>query len=113
MSKILNPLVVARLRKYWYNEEYNRGIKLAVLLYEMEGWIHILGSGPDISKCDNCSRNLDLGWRLCKFCSYATAICWECYQCGHCEDAERSEGCGECGASCGAYMCRDCKRIDQ
>ena len=113
MPTPLNPLIVARLRKYWY--KYDK--ELGELLYEMEGWIHILGSGPNVPKCNCCQKDLSLDWRLCKYCIGPTPLCHACYQCSDCENNERentewgyeSDGCQICGTSCGAYVCRYCK----
>ena len=108
MSPPLNPLVVARLRKYWLGAD----ITLGELIYTLEGWIHILGPGPHIPQCDNCQKDLSLDWKICKYCpknSTPTPICPQCYQCAACEDAEEEVGCCICGTSCGAYMCSICK----
>ena len=107
MSTPLNPLIVARLRKYW--NKYD--IELGCLLYELEGWVHILGPGPNMPKCEYCKCDLCFDWKLCKNCSNSAPLCYKCYQCSYCENAERSEGCSECGVSCGAYMCLECKRL--
>ena len=112
MPTPLNPLIVARLRKYWY--KYDK--ELGELLHELEGWIYILGSGPNMPKCDYCRKDLSLDWRLCKYCPNPTALCHECYQCSACEDAEwtdKSDGCQICGTSCGAYVCRYCRALEQ
>jgi len=110
MSLSLNPLVVARLRKYWLYTDTD----LDELLYTLEGWIHILGPGPEIPQCDNCQKKLSLDWKICTFCPRGSPapLCSHCYQCSGCENAERSDGCCMCGDSCGAYMCSSCKGSD-
>ena len=105
MPTPLNPLIVARLRKYWLNNEKD----VDRLLYKLEDWVYIFGPGPGAPICDSCWRGLSFVWSLCKFCSDGTPICWECYQCSKCEDIERGDVCCECGRTCGAYMCKDCK----
>ena len=110
MPTPLNPIVIARLRKYWYkNEECD----LDQLLYELEGWIALLGPGPTHPKCENCCKNVGLDWKLCRYCPSRTVVCWKCYQCSKCDEDSLSSGCCECGESCGAYMCKACKIMDQ
>ncbi len=111
MPTPLNPIVIARLRKYWYkNEECD----LDQLLYELEGWIVLLGPGPTHTKCENCCKNVGLDWKLCRYCPSGRVVCWKCYQCSKCEEEDSmSSGCCECGESCGAYMCKACKIMDQ
>ena len=110
MSQLLNPLIVARLRKYWACED----MELGELLYMLEGWIHILGPGPNIPRCDNCQTDLSLDWKTCKFCPRGSPapLCPYCYQCSECEYAERSDGCYVCGSSCGADICSFCKNYE-
>ena len=106
MSTPLNPLIVARLRKYWM---YPEPEKLDDLFCELEGWIHLLGPGPAMPICDNCRCELSFDWRLCSNCPVQNVICNNCYECYDCETGFTSPGCCECGTSCGAYICRDCK----
>jgi len=114
MSRPLNPLVVARLRKYWLCAD----IELDELLYILEGWIHILGPGPYIPRCDNCEKDLSLNWKICTFCPKGSPapLCPHCYQCFECEGGEGGgdggDACCMCGDSCGAYMCSTCKASD-
>ena len=108
---ILNPLIVARLRKYWECPK----VELGELLSQLDGWIYILGPGPNSPTCDNCEKDLNFDWKLCSLCSYTTnAICNECHRCHDCtyDEDEDSEGCYQCGASCGAYMCQGCRAED-
>ena len=109
MPTPLNPLIVARLRKYWMQPE----VELGKLLYQLDGWIHLLGPGPDIPICNNCRSELSFDWRLCPLCCLPNAICSTCYACYDCERKYASPGCCECGSSCGAYICRDCKLLGQ
>ena len=112
MSTPLNPLIVARLRKYWM---YPEPEKLDDLFCELEGWIHLLSPGPAMPICDNCRNELSFDWKLCRNCYTGNVlcnVCFECYECARYQlfgDAYDSEGCCECGTSCGAYVCRDCK----
>ena len=76
MSTPLNPLVVARLRKYWRYPN----VELGRLLDELDGWIYILGPGPATPICDSCRQELSFNWTLCKYCSHATAICHALYR---------------------------------
>jgi len=110
MPVSLNPLIIARLRKYWLYAD----IDIYKLLYILEGWVHILGPGPEIPQCDNCQKNLSLDWAICQFCpmGFPIPLCPQCYQCAECEKAERSDGCCLCGDSCGADMCSSCKASD-
>ena len=75
MSTPLNPLIVARLRKYWM---YPEPEKLDDLFYELEGWIHLLGPGPAIPICDNCREELSFDWRLCENCPTYNILCNSC-----------------------------------
>ena len=106
MSTPLNPLIVARLRKYWI---YPEPEKLDDLFCELDGWIHLLGPGPAMPICDNCREELSFDWRLCKNCPTYNVLCNSCYECYDCQMRYASSGCCECGTSCGAYVCRDCK----
>ena len=112
MSTPLNPLIVARLRKYWM---YPEPEKLDDLFCELEGWIHLLGPGPAMPICDNCRNELSFDWKLCRNCYTGNVLCNVCFECYDCTrykmfgDAYDSEGCCECGTSCGAYICHDCK----
>ena len=109
MSTPLNPLVVARLRKYWRYPN----VELGRLLDELDGWIYILGPGPATPICDSCRQELSFNWTLCKYCSHATAICHACIECYNCQQLYASPGCCECGVDCGAYMCQECKILNQ
>ena len=106
MPTPLNPLIVARLRKYWM---YPEPEKLDDLFCELDGWMHILGPGPYLPICANCRNELGFDWQLCPSCSIGNVICSTCYECYNCEVSYASPGCCECGSSCGAYICRDCK----
>ena len=113
MPTPLNPLIVARIRKFWIDHEYlnmnNWGVR--DLLDELNDWVPVLGPGPIISKCECCDKNLDFNWIICDGCGTAL-ICQKCYICRQCEDAYRSDGCDVCGDSCGAYACSTCKKDD-
>ena len=106
MPKPLNPLIVARLRKYWMCPEPET---LDDLFCELDGWLHLLAPGPAMPICDNCRCELSFDWRLCPNCSGQNTLCNRCYECYDCETGFASPGCCECGTSCGAYICRDCK----
>lgn len=106
MPTLLNPLIVARLRKYWMQPEPE---KLDDLFCELDGWVHLLGPGPDVPTCNTCRNELSFDWHLCSNCSIGNVICSTCYECYDCEVSYASSGCCECGTSCGAYICRDCK----
>ena len=113
---ILNPLVVARLRKYWTRPQKER-VELGHLLAELHCWVCILGPGPNVPTCDNCRQKLNFDWKLCATCTRVICNgCDQCYQCESFEDDNRDEddslGCPMCGESCGAYMCRSCRRDD-
>ena len=105
MPTPLNPLIVARLRKYWIEPV----VDLDGLLQELDGWISLLGPGPAIPTCDCCQTDLSFDWHLCASCSSGNIICNKCYECYDCEAGYASPGCCECGSSCGAYICHDCK----
>ena len=106
MPKPLNPLIVARLRKYWM---YPEPEKLDNLFCELDGWVYLLGPGPAMPICNNCRCELSFDWRLCPNCSEQNLLCNRCYECYNCEIGYASEGCSICGSSCGAYVCRYCK----
>ena len=108
MSKPLNPLIIARLRKYWLSPD----IKLGELLSELDSWIYILGPGPQAPICENCRGELNFNWKLCYSCNGSSVLCEtcnECYNCQALENSENSAGCCDCGEPCGAYMCQYCK----
>ena len=106
MTRYLNPLVVERLHRYWEGNEDD----IEKLFTLLDGWIYILGPGPEIPNCDNCRQELDLYWKTCPSCHNITAICYNCNECYHCETSNQSPGCCQCGDSCGAYICRFCKQ---
>ena len=106
MPTPLNPLIVARLRKYWMSPKPK---KLDDLCCELDNWIHLLGPGPAMPICDNCRNELSFDWRLCPNCHHNHVLCNSCYECYDCRMLYASPGCCECGSSCGAYICRDCK----
>jgi len=109
MDTPLNPLIIARLRKFWMNYLNNEAQWLIEdLLEELEVWASVLGPGPTNPICDGCQWPLNFSWAICNDCG-TSLICDKCYICLSCEIANRSEGCSGCGVSCGAGRCNECR----
>ena len=112
MSKPLNPLIIARLRKYWLSPK----MELGELLSELDSWIYILGAGPQVPTCEYCQTELNFNWKLCHSCQGSNVLCDQCDECYNCQalkNSENSAGCCDCGEACGAYMCHYCKINNQ